>query len=381
MAYLVVGGGTVGTYLASTLSKNGGRVLLKTRNAPRREAALVAAKAGVEVINSIEPLADRLCSGDLPQLEAIFLATKTYSLREAIGQLSVGGEMMRPRLATIGCYNGHVMGVERMIEQAVGGAYAKSLVPGGYTFKPDGSGFEVTNASQKWSLLSKSAEVRELSARMSALGVATVAGGFEADTRKYLVNTTANLVSVIANTNCHGLVSDSALLLRMRNIYREASAVLRASPLHAPHMPGDVTDEELEDQVLSGIASYGAHYPSSCQDFRAGRPIEVESLNGYIVAIGQQIGIPTPFNQAVVDDIAIVLRRADSLLSDSLKTPPPPPPTGNDLLSSLRGSRSGVPVHQAGASTGNARGDAPAQRPNVLPPPRVSPLVDISVAH
>lgn len=336
MVYLVVGGGIVGSFLASTLAKNGGRVLLKTRSAPRKEAALVAANAGVEVLQSLAPVAERLRAGVLPQLEAIFVATKTYSLGEAAEQLAQAGPVLRPRLATVGCYNGYVLGVERLFDEAVGGVFCKSLVPGGYTFRADGSGFDVTNAGQKWSLLSAKPEARELSDSMSALGIGTVVGGFEADTRKYLVNTTANLVSVIANTNCHGLVSDAALLQRMRNIFREAVGVLLACPHHSQHLPAGTSLDALEEQVLSGIASYGAHYPSSCKDFRAGRPIEVDSLNGYIVAIGRQLGIPTPFNSAVVDDIRIVLAQADSLLTESLQPPPPPPPTADELLSSLR---------------------------------------------
>lgn len=341
MVYLVVGGGLVGSYIASTLSKNGAKVLLKTRAVPRKEAVTVAMRAGVEMMSSLAPLEARLRCGDLPQLEAIFISTKTYNLREVAEQLHACGPVLRPRLATVGCFNGYVMGVERMFAEAVGGVFCKSLVPGGYTFKPDGSGFDVTNGNQRWSLLSRRVEVRSLSHRMSQLGIATVAGGFEADARKFLVNTTANLVSVIANTNCHGLVSDSAMLGRMRNLCRETVAVLLASPCHSAHMPRDIALEDLVEQVLSAITAYGPHYPSSCKDFRAGKAIEVDSLNGYVCALGQQLGMATPFNQAVVDDIGIVVQQADSLLSDSLATPPPPAPSQQELRAQFGGRRCG----------------------------------------
>ncbi|KAJ1637329.1 ketopantoate reductase PanE/ApbA C terminal-domain-containing protein [Pavlovales sp. CCMP2436] len=347
--YLVVGGGLVGSFIASTLAKNGAKVVLKVRSPPRKELTLFALRAGVEVITTLEPLVDRLRAGTSPQLDAIFVATKTYSLGEAAAEIGAARDALRPRLATVGCYNGYVLGVEQLFCEQVGGVFCKSLVPGGYTFRPDGLGFDVTNADQRWSLQSHQPSVTELAGAMTQLGVATVTGGFEADTRKYLVNTTANLVSVIANTNCHGLVTDPSLLLRMRHILREAIYVLLASPEHSPHLPQGVPLEELEEQILSGIASYGAHYPSSCQDFRAGRQIEVDSLNGYIVAIGEQLGVPTPFNAAVVDDIGIVLRQADDLLAaERLSEPPLPlPPSELDLLASLRSSRrplDGLPV-------------------------------------
>mmetsp|Transcript_4524 Transcript_4524/g.13219 ORF Transcript_4524/g.13219 Transcript_4524/m.13219 type:complete len:355 (-) Transcript_4524:384-1448(-) len=348
MTYLVVGGGIVGTFLASTLAKNGGSVVLKTRGKAGAVVGNIAAKAGVELVTTLDPLAREIGTGKRPQLDAIFVATKTYHLADVAQQLRTEGNVLEPRLATIGCYNGHVLDIERTYQEAIGGRFCKTLVPGGYSFKEDGTGFDVTNASQKWALLSRDAEVKQLAAQMSQRGVATVAGGFEADTRKYLVNNTANLVSVIANTNCQGLVSDQALLGRMRAIFRESAAVLRASPRHAPHFP-DTSLDELEEQVLSGIASYGPHYPSSCKDYRAGREIEVESLNGYIVALGKELGIETPVNQAVVDDVNVVLRQGISAQEESampIRTEGFSP----IVRTALRGSRimAASPIHQQG---------------------------------
>jgi 2-dehydropantoate 2-reductase len=34
-----------------------------------------------------------------------------------------------------------------------------------------------------------------------------------------------------------------------------------------------------------------------------GRRTEIEELNGFVVAEGQRLGVPTPFNQAVVDAV------------------------------------------------------------------------------
>lgn len=334
-SFLVVGSGCVGSYLATTLGKNGASVTLKARGPPKTPIAKLAAKAGVEVVTDLAPLARAIGAGDRPPLDAIFVATKTYSFEDVANQLVEAGPSLRPRLATVGCYNGHVLGAKDLFGQIGAGSsagpsvFCKALVPGGYSIKEDGSGFNVTNAGQKWSLLSTTPEVRQLAKHMASYGVATVAGGFEADTRKYLVNNTANLVSVIANTNCNGLINDPALLARMRSIFRETAEVLRAAPAHREHFPSAISLHELEEQVLSGIASYAEHYPSSCKDFRAGQPIEVSSLNGYICALGEQLGMDTPVNKAVVDDVSIVLRQhqqqnADAEEAERAPTAPKP---------------------------------------------------------
>mmetsp|Transcript_26790 Transcript_26790/g.72267 ORF Transcript_26790/g.72267 Transcript_26790/m.72267 type:complete len:363 (+) Transcript_26790:148-1236(+) len=358
MTYLVIGSGCVGTYLASTLAKNGARVMLKSRSAPSPTVASIAAKAGVECAQSLAPLAASIRAGERAPLDAIFVATKTYHLENAAAELAEHGDVLRPKLATVGCYNGHVLGIDRTYGDALGGTFCKALVPGGYSFKECGTGFNVTNAGQKWALLSRTQSVQTLAAQLAARGVGTVAGGFEADTRKYLVNNTANLVSVIANTNCNGLVSDPALRTRMHAIFVEASRVLQASPVHAPHFP-DLPLAELEEQILSGIASYGEHYPSSCKDFRAGRDIEVDSLNGYICSLGKELGIPTPVNEAVVSDVKFVLKQQQKA-PDAIDEVKPPQPNATPIVRTpLRGNRIITPHSLQGAA---AASNAPAGR-------------------
>lgn len=306
MSFLVVGSGAVGTYLACTMAKNGARVFLKGRRAPSWEVASLCARHGVEVFSDYAPLVEEVAAApQAEQLKGVLIATKTYSFVDAVEELLSAGSTLEPALATVGCYNGHILGLDSLFE---GRTFCKALVPGGYTMRADGTGFDVTNASQNWALLSKERSVRALSMSMTQLGIRTVVGGFEADTRKFLVNVTANLLSVVANTNCDGLVSDRHLMARMRSIFREAAHVISNSPRHRAHFPQDLALEELEDQVIAGITSYGRHYPSSCKDFRAGRPLETDSLNGYIVALGKELGIPTPINKAILQDVDIVVR-------------------------------------------------------------------------
>ena len=42
-----------------------------------------------------------------------------------------------------------------------------------------------------------------------------------------------------------------------------------------------------------------ANHSSMLQDVERGRPTEIDSINGVIVAEGQRLGVPVPVNEAV----------------------------------------------------------------------------------
>ena len=61
---------------------------------------------------------------------------------------------------------------------------------------------------------------------------------------------------------------------------------------------------QLEDDMVAAVAkTAGAGRPSFLQDVMRGRRTEIEELNGYVVAEGNRLGVPTPFNEAVVREV------------------------------------------------------------------------------
>ena len=52
---------------------------------------------------------------------------------------------------------------------------------------------------------------------------------------------------------------------------------------------------------VAGLLAIGR--PSFLQDVMRGRRTEIEELNGYVVAEGKRLGVPTPFNEAVVREV------------------------------------------------------------------------------
>jgi 2-dehydropantoate 2-reductase len=61
---------------------------------------------------------------------------------------------------------------------------------------------------------------------------------------------------------------------------------------------------QLEDDMVAAVGkTAGAGRPSFLQDVMRGRRTEIEELNGFVVAEGKRLGVPTPFNEAVVREV------------------------------------------------------------------------------
>jgi 2-dehydropantoate 2-reductase len=61
--------------------------------------------------------------------------------------------------------------------------------------------------------------------------------------------------------------------------------------------------EDVEADLSRGAKSFAGGRPSLLQDVMRGRRTEIEELNGFVVAEGQRLGVPTPFNAAIVAEV------------------------------------------------------------------------------
>jgi 2-dehydropantoate 2-reductase len=64
-------------------------------------------------------------------------------------------------------------------------------------------------------------------------------------------------------------------------------------------------DDPLELVERLGQANYG-HRPSMLQDVAAHRATEIDLLNGAVVRLGREHGVPTPLNQTIADLVTAV---------------------------------------------------------------------------
>lgn len=74
-------------------------------------------------------------------------------------------------------------------------------------------------------------------------------------------------------------------------IMKEVEAVARARGVSLP--------EGIPERAATGPNLPGGAFPSMYYDFLAGRRIEVEAIQGTVVRLGQELGVPTPYTFAV----------------------------------------------------------------------------------
>ena len=104
---------------------------------------------------------------------------------------------------------------------------------------------------------------------------------------KVAFNAAFNSLCGILQLDCRGLGStDEGRELAMLCV-EECCAVARASGV-----PADT--ERVKDMIRNSFDNHGKHLPSMLQDVLAGKPTEIDSINGEIARIGASYGISTP---------------------------------------------------------------------------------------
>lgn len=289
---LIIGGGHVGTYLSSRLSRGGTRVILKTNNPDESSPSTQICRAdGVTLVNDLSAV----FSDNTNNIDLCFVTTKTYDHEHVAKELE--SQWARPQ-NTILCHNGYMKDSAKTFN----GPVFKALVSGGYSFTE--SGLAVKNGDKPWGIVGgDTAQNAQIVHKLSQRGLYVIGGHSAriADAKKFLVNSTANLLSVVANANCSQLTSNSVLLNRMRALFFESDVVLRAEPSHSELFK--TPPAILCDDVLESIASYGTHYPSSHRDFNEGKILEIQALNGYVIELGNIHGLNVGTHKELVEEV------------------------------------------------------------------------------
>lgn len=113
--------------------------------------------------------------------------------------------------------------------------------------------------------------------------------------QKLAINAGINPFTALLNCNNGTLSGHPLFEARIQAVCQETAQVMCAT------LPGSGNPEscaaDLEARVRSVIRSTAANISSMLQDVRAGRPTEIDAINGYIVQRGQALGISTPTNQ------------------------------------------------------------------------------------
>jgi 2-dehydropantoate 2-reductase len=71
-------------------------------------------------------------------------------------------------------------------------------------------------------------------------------------------------------------------------------------------------DDDIADQVIRWSQEIRDIHTSMYDDWKAGRPTEIDFLNGYIAKKGNEFGIPTPLNEALTAIVKVITEQSAS---------------------------------------------------------------------
>jgi 2-dehydropantoate 2-reductase len=289
MRVVVMGAGALGSYYAGMLARAGHEVTCVARGehlAAMRERGLTVEPAGM-VAFTVPVVAVADLTGIAPA-DLILLGVKTYDNAATIPQLR---PIVGPGTLLLSLQNG-VSGADELAEAfgheavlgcvvyraarlAAPGVVVEGGIPGSFVFGELGGGI--------------SPRAERLLATLTAAGLdATLAPAIRVTMwEKFVGYTGGAAVSTLTRLPPDRVWACAESRELTRLAMQEAAAVGRAAGVPLP-----------EDTVARLGALYArmtpGTYPSLYYDLIAGKRLEVEALNGKIVRLGRELGVPTP---------------------------------------------------------------------------------------
>lgn len=124
---------------------------------------------------------------------------------------------------------------------------------------------------------------------------------------KFMVNCAMNAISALGQVTYGRIAEQAGARALVGTVVDEVIAIARASHLT---FIGTTDAEAAKAQVLQVATQIGGAFSSTAQDLSRGKLTEIDSLNGFIVRRGRELGIPTPANLALFTLVKLVEERA-----------------------------------------------------------------------
>jgi 2-dehydropantoate 2-reductase len=111
-------------------------------------------------------------------------------------------------------------------------------------------------------------------------------------------NCVFNPITVLINDQVAKALDHPDMMQVIRQIVGEIMAVSAAMKVPLP--------SDMADRVVKWTQEIRDIHTSMYDDWKAGRPTEIDYLNGFIVRQGREFGIPTPVNQSLTALITVI---------------------------------------------------------------------------
>ena len=327
---LFVGAGAIGSYLGAFLSRAGHDVTLIDPWAEQVE--MIRAK-GISVTGPHDPFEARPTAVHLHEAQRLprdfdiaFVAMKVYDTAWAT-QLAV--RHLKPEgyvVASENCWPDPIVASVVGAERAVGLVMSKIGValwtPGQVERgmeKGAGKGHDVFRAGEHdGRITARTTELAEM--------LAVVDGSLATDNlwgerwAKLCANAMGNPVQAMSGLGSLEIMSSEVGRAITIHLAGESARVGIASGYRVPKINGAAAEQWADagrretwqtlDRMLTPQSASGRNWRASmAQDVAKGRPTEIDSMNGHVVAEGRARGVPTPVSAAVVEMIHEIERR------------------------------------------------------------------------
>lgn len=301
---MVVGAGSVGGYFGAQLAKQNSNVsfLLRPRtlDAVSRNGLTVKSAKGNFTVHPRAASDPR----QLPVPDLIILAVKAYDLDEVMAQLE---PVLTERTVILTLQNG-IDTEDRLLARlhrdcVVGGVayiYSKIVEPGVIEHYKRGAVAIGELMGHKSERLLQIAEVFKQAGISCQLSDDIRRTKWE----KMCWNCVFNPVTVLIDDKVAKALDHPEMMGVIRQIVGEVAAVSAALKVSlAP---------DVAERVVKWTQEIRDIHTSMYDDWKAKRPTEIEYLNGYIVRMGRELGIPTPVNEALTAMVKTVTEREPS---------------------------------------------------------------------
>jgi 2-dehydropantoate 2-reductase len=311
----VVGAGAVGCYFGGMLARAGAPVILIGR-APHVEAInrdglfidSIHFKQSVSVSASTE-------LGAVRDAHLVLFSVKTVDTESTAKLLA---PYLAPDTIVVSLQNG-VDNAER-IDFAAGirvipaVVYIAAAMTGAGRVKHSGRGDLIIgnpgNPSPKHD--AGTAELEEVAAIFTRAGVACrVSANITAELwQKLIMNCAYNAISALSSTKYGRIAEDAGTIEVIKQVIVEAVAVGNAVGVQLS------SDSMIAAALKLGGEAMPEAVSSTAQDIARGKPTEIDSLNGYLVRKGAELGVPTPVNQTLYNLVKLLERAPSRSSSD-----------------------------------------------------------------
>ncbi|HSN03346.1 MAG TPA: 2-dehydropantoate 2-reductase [Nitrospira sp.] len=298
---LMVGAGSVGGFFGAHLAKNNPNVSFllrpKTLAAVKQNGLTIRSASGTFTVHPPAASDPR----ELPKPDLIILSVKAYDLDEVMAQLD---PVLTDRTVILTLQNG-VDTEDRLIARlqrdcVVGGVafiYSKIAAPGVIDHYKKGAVAIGELMGHKSPRLLAIAEIFKQAGIPCQLTDDVRKSKWE----KMCWNCVFNPLTVIVDDKVAKTLEHPEMLRVIHQIVQEVAAV--AASVKVPLSP------DMAEKVVRWTQEIRDIHTSMYDDWKAGRPTEIDYLNGYIVRLGRELGVPTPVNEALTAMIKTITEK------------------------------------------------------------------------